>query len=140
MNIEDIKRLHISELNNLAKDLEVPGASGMRRQVPESTQVHTVDSSAVPPRLVAARAAPPNDLGQARASPPGRARADRAVAHPGWRPPVRRPARRPRSRRPAARAAARTRGLRAVEIRAGIDAPRPRARLVGGARDLPQGL
>ncbi|HOX16337.1 MAG TPA: transcription termination factor Rho [Smithellaceae bacterium] len=32
MNIEDIKRLPISELNNLAKDLEVPGASGMRRQ------------------------------------------------------------------------------------------------------------
>ena len=32
MNIEDIKRLPISELNNLAKELEVPGASGMRRQ------------------------------------------------------------------------------------------------------------
>ena len=32
MNIEDIKRLPISELNNLAKDLSVPGASGMRRQ------------------------------------------------------------------------------------------------------------
>lgn len=32
MNIENIKRLPISELNNLAKDLEVPGASGMRRQ------------------------------------------------------------------------------------------------------------
>ncbi|HRV44501.1 MAG TPA: transcription termination factor Rho [Smithellaceae bacterium] len=32
MNIEDIKRLPISELNHLAKDLEVPGASGMRRQ------------------------------------------------------------------------------------------------------------
>jgi transcription termination factor Rho len=32
MNIEDIKRLPISELNNLAKDLNVPGASGMRRQ------------------------------------------------------------------------------------------------------------
>ena len=32
MNIEDIKRLPISELNNLAKDLDVPGASGMRRQ------------------------------------------------------------------------------------------------------------
>jgi transcription termination factor Rho len=32
MNIEDIKRLPISELNNMAKDLEVPGASGMRRQ------------------------------------------------------------------------------------------------------------
>ena len=32
MNIEDIKRLPISELNNLAKEIEVPGASGMRRQ------------------------------------------------------------------------------------------------------------
>ncbi|HPB15416.1 MAG: transcription termination factor Rho [Syntrophaceae bacterium] len=32
MNIEDIKRLPISELNHLAKELEVPGASGMRRQ------------------------------------------------------------------------------------------------------------
>ena len=32
MNIEDIKRLPISELNNMAKELEVPGASGMRRQ------------------------------------------------------------------------------------------------------------
>ena len=32
MNIEDIKRLPISELNNLAKELNVPGASGMRRQ------------------------------------------------------------------------------------------------------------
>ncbi len=32
MNIENIKRLPISELNNLAKDLDVPGASGMRRQ------------------------------------------------------------------------------------------------------------
>lgn len=32
MNIEDIKRLPISELNNLAKDLSVTGASGMRRQ------------------------------------------------------------------------------------------------------------
>jgi transcription termination factor Rho len=32
MNIEDIKRLPISELNTLAKDLNVPGASGMRRQ------------------------------------------------------------------------------------------------------------
>jgi len=32
MNIEDIKRLPISELTNMAKDLEVPGASGMRRQ------------------------------------------------------------------------------------------------------------
>ena len=32
MNIEDIKRLPISELNTMAKDLEVPGASGMRRQ------------------------------------------------------------------------------------------------------------
>ncbi|HJX35777.1 MAG TPA: transcription termination factor Rho [Dehalococcoidales bacterium] len=32
MNIEDIKRLPISELNDLAKDLNVPGASGMRRQ------------------------------------------------------------------------------------------------------------
>ena len=32
MNIEDIKRLPISELNNLAKDLNVPDASGMRRQ------------------------------------------------------------------------------------------------------------
>ena len=32
MNIEDIKRLPISELTNLAKDLNVPGASGMRRQ------------------------------------------------------------------------------------------------------------
>ncbi|HOG12878.1 MAG TPA: transcription termination factor Rho [Smithellaceae bacterium] len=30
--MEDIKRLPISELNNLAKELEVPGASGMRRQ------------------------------------------------------------------------------------------------------------
>lgn len=32
MNIEDIKRLPISELAKLAKDLEVAGASGMRRQ------------------------------------------------------------------------------------------------------------
>jgi transcription termination factor Rho len=32
MNIEDIKRLPISELNNLAKELNVPDASGMRRQ------------------------------------------------------------------------------------------------------------
>ncbi|NMD05014.1 MAG: transcription termination factor Rho, partial [Deltaproteobacteria bacterium] len=32
MNIEDIKRLPISELNNLARDLNVPDASGMRRQ------------------------------------------------------------------------------------------------------------
>ena len=32
MNIEDIKRLPISELNDLAKKLDVPGASGMRRQ------------------------------------------------------------------------------------------------------------
>jgi transcription termination factor Rho len=32
MNIEDIKRLPISELAKLAKDLDVPGASGMRRQ------------------------------------------------------------------------------------------------------------
>jgi transcription termination factor Rho len=32
MNIEDIKRLPISELNNLARELDVPGASGMRRQ------------------------------------------------------------------------------------------------------------
>ena len=32
MNIEDIKRLSISELAKLAKDLEVAGASGMRRQ------------------------------------------------------------------------------------------------------------
>jgi transcription termination factor Rho len=32
MNIEDIKRLPISELNNLAKEINVPGASGMRRQ------------------------------------------------------------------------------------------------------------
>ena len=32
MNIEDIKRLPISELNNLSKELNVPGASGMRRQ------------------------------------------------------------------------------------------------------------
>ena len=32
MHIEDIKRLPISELNNLAKGLDVPGASGMRRQ------------------------------------------------------------------------------------------------------------
>jgi transcription termination factor Rho len=32
MNIEDIKRLPISELTSMAKDLEVPGASGMRRQ------------------------------------------------------------------------------------------------------------
>ncbi|HOW56445.1 MAG TPA: transcription termination factor Rho [Smithellaceae bacterium] len=32
MNIEDIKRLPISELNHLAKDLNVPGASGLRRQ------------------------------------------------------------------------------------------------------------
>lgn len=32
MNIEDIKRLPISELNNLAKEIDVPGASGMRRQ------------------------------------------------------------------------------------------------------------
>lgn len=32
MHIEDIKRLSISDLNTLAKDLNVPGASGMRRQ------------------------------------------------------------------------------------------------------------
>jgi transcription termination factor Rho len=32
MHIEDIKRLPISELNTLAKDLTVPGASSMRRQ------------------------------------------------------------------------------------------------------------
>jgi transcription termination factor Rho len=32
MNIEDIKRLPISELNDLGKKLEVPGTSGMRRQ------------------------------------------------------------------------------------------------------------
>jgi transcription termination factor Rho len=32
MNIEDIKRLPISELAKLAKELEVAGASGMRRQ------------------------------------------------------------------------------------------------------------
>lgn len=32
MHIEDIKRLPISELNNLAKDLSVPGANSMRRQ------------------------------------------------------------------------------------------------------------
>jgi len=32
MNIEDIKRQPISELAKLAKELEVPGASGMRRQ------------------------------------------------------------------------------------------------------------
>jgi transcription termination factor Rho len=32
MNIEDIKRLPISELAKLAKDLDVPGSSGMRRQ------------------------------------------------------------------------------------------------------------
>ncbi|MEN6374168.1 MAG: transcription termination factor Rho [Smithella sp.] len=32
MHIEDIKRLPISELNTLAKDLAVPGASSMRRQ------------------------------------------------------------------------------------------------------------
>ncbi|MCL2669639.1 MAG: transcription termination factor Rho [Syntrophaceae bacterium] len=32
MNIEDIKRLPISELTKLAKDLDVPGANGMRRQ------------------------------------------------------------------------------------------------------------
>jgi transcription termination factor Rho len=32
MHIEDIKRQPISELAKLAKDLEVPGASGMRRQ------------------------------------------------------------------------------------------------------------
>jgi transcription termination factor Rho len=32
MNIEDIKRLPISELTTLAKDLNVAGASGMRRQ------------------------------------------------------------------------------------------------------------
>ena len=32
MNIEDIKRQPISELANLAKDLDVAGASGMRRQ------------------------------------------------------------------------------------------------------------
>ncbi len=32
MHIEDIKQLPISELNNLAKDLNVPGASSMRRQ------------------------------------------------------------------------------------------------------------
>lgn len=32
MNIEDIKRLPISELNDLGKKLNVPGTSGMRRQ------------------------------------------------------------------------------------------------------------
>jgi transcription termination factor Rho len=32
MNIEDIKRLPISDLTNLAKDMNVPGAGGMRRQ------------------------------------------------------------------------------------------------------------
>jgi len=32
MNIEDIKRLPISELSELANKLEVPGANGMRRQ------------------------------------------------------------------------------------------------------------
>ncbi|MBN1365577.1 MAG: transcription termination factor Rho [Syntrophaceae bacterium] len=32
MNIEDIKRLPISELNDLGKKLDVPGAAGMRRQ------------------------------------------------------------------------------------------------------------
>ncbi len=32
MNIEDIKRLPISELTDMAKGLDVPGASGMRRQ------------------------------------------------------------------------------------------------------------
>ncbi|HRV41969.1 MAG TPA: transcription termination factor Rho [Syntrophales bacterium] len=32
MNIEEIKRLPISELANLAKELNVPGAGGMRRQ------------------------------------------------------------------------------------------------------------
>jgi len=32
MHIEDIKRQPISELTNMAKDLDVPGASGMRRQ------------------------------------------------------------------------------------------------------------
>ena len=32
MNIEEIKRLPISELTNMAKDLTVAGASGMRRQ------------------------------------------------------------------------------------------------------------
>lgn len=32
MNIEEIKRLPISELAGLAKDLNVPGAGGMRRQ------------------------------------------------------------------------------------------------------------
>ena len=32
MNIEEIKRLPISELTNLARDLNVAGASGMRRQ------------------------------------------------------------------------------------------------------------
>lgn len=32
MNIEDIKQLPISELNELGKKLDVPGASGMRRQ------------------------------------------------------------------------------------------------------------
>lgn len=32
MNIEEIKRLPISELTNMAKDLNVAGASGMRRQ------------------------------------------------------------------------------------------------------------
>ncbi len=32
MNIEDIKRLPISELTSMAKELDVPGASGMRRQ------------------------------------------------------------------------------------------------------------
>ncbi len=32
MNIEEIKRLPISELTNMAKDLNVSGASGMRRQ------------------------------------------------------------------------------------------------------------
>ncbi|MCX5848352.1 MAG: transcription termination factor Rho [Deltaproteobacteria bacterium] len=32
MNIEDIKRLPISELNDMGRKLDVPGASGMRRQ------------------------------------------------------------------------------------------------------------
>ena len=32
MNIEDIKRLPISELSELANKLDVPGANGMRRQ------------------------------------------------------------------------------------------------------------
>jgi len=32
MNIEEIKRMPISELTELARDLNVPGASGFRRQ------------------------------------------------------------------------------------------------------------